>query len=108
MWYYVGKHKCIKSYGGETQSKGPHGRPRRRRKNNIKLDLEEIACEGVDWTHLVYDRDNRRPFLTQLGIEGDRNGIYGLGRKLLVSHEGLRSMDLVRQSVTSLFIKQRA
>jgi hypothetical protein len=25
--------------------------------NNIKMDVKEIGCEGVDWIHLAQDRD---------------------------------------------------
>jgi hypothetical protein len=33
------------------------GRPGRRRKDNVRLDLRELGWEGVDWIHLVQDRD---------------------------------------------------
>jgi hypothetical protein len=29
------------------------GRLRRRREDNIKIDLKEIECEGVDWIYLA-------------------------------------------------------
>jgi hypothetical protein len=32
------------------------GRPRRRCEDNIKMDLEKIGLEDVDWIHLVQDR----------------------------------------------------
>jgi hypothetical protein len=32
------------------------GRPRRKWKDNIKMDLKEIDCEGVDWINLAQDR----------------------------------------------------
>jgi hypothetical protein len=32
-------------------------RPRRRWKDNIRMDLLEIGWEGVDWIHLAQDRD---------------------------------------------------
>jgi len=34
------------------------GRPRRRWKDNIKMDLQEVGCEGVDWIELAQDRDS--------------------------------------------------
>jgi hypothetical protein len=37
--------------------KSPLGRPRRRQENNIRMDLREIGWKGVDWIHLVQDRD---------------------------------------------------
>jgi hypothetical protein len=33
------------------------GRPRRRWKDNIRINLREIGCEGVDWMRLVQERD---------------------------------------------------
>jgi hypothetical protein len=37
---------------GIPKEKRPLGRPRHRWKNGIKLDLEEMGVEGVDWIHL--------------------------------------------------------
>jgi hypothetical protein len=33
------------------------GKPRRRWKNNIKMDLQEVGCGGMDWIELAQDRD---------------------------------------------------
>jgi hypothetical protein len=36
----------------------PEGkRPRRRWVDNIKMDLREIGCDGMDWIDLAQDRD---------------------------------------------------
>jgi hypothetical protein len=35
----------------------PLGRPRRRWENNIRIDLQEVECEGVDWIELAQVRD---------------------------------------------------
>jgi len=43
---------------GNPEGKKPLGRPRRRWKDNIKKDLQEVGCGGMDWTELVHDRDN--------------------------------------------------
>jgi hypothetical protein len=32
-----------------SERKRPLGRPRRRRVDNIKMDLREIGCGGTDW-----------------------------------------------------------
>jgi hypothetical protein len=34
--------------------------PRRRWKDNIKMDLQEVGCEGTDWHELAQDRDRCR------------------------------------------------
>ena len=35
-------------------------RPRRRWKDNIKMDLQEVGCGGIDWIELAQDRDSWR------------------------------------------------
>jgi hypothetical protein len=45
---------------GNPKGKIPLGRPRHRWVDNIMLILEEIGCDGVDWTGLAQDRDKWR------------------------------------------------
>ena len=42
---------------GESEGKRPLGRPRRRWEDNIKMDLQEVECGGMDWIELAQDRD---------------------------------------------------
>jgi len=35
----------------------PHGRPRHRWEDNIKMDLQEVGCGGMDWIGLAQNRD---------------------------------------------------
>ena len=42
---------------GKSDGKRPLGRPRRRWKDDIKIDLREVGCRGVDWIELAPDRD---------------------------------------------------
>ena len=42
---------------GNPEGKKPLGRPRRRWENNIRIDLQEVGCEGVDWIELAHYRD---------------------------------------------------
>jgi hypothetical protein len=36
---------------------GRLGRPRHRWEDNIKMDLQEVGCRGIDWVELAEDRD---------------------------------------------------
>jgi hypothetical protein len=39
------------------EGKRPRGEPRRRRQNNIKVDLKEVICKVVDWIYLVQEKE---------------------------------------------------
>jgi len=41
---------------GKPEGKRPLGRPRRRREDNIKTDLQEVGGGFVDWMELAQDR----------------------------------------------------
>ena len=43
---------------GKPGGKRTIGRPRRRWENNIKMNLQEVGCGGVDWIDLAQDRDS--------------------------------------------------
>ena len=45
---------------GKPEGKRPHGRPRRRWEDNIKMDLQEVGCGRMDWIELAQDRDRWR------------------------------------------------
>ena len=45
---------------GKPEGKRPLGRPWRRWKDNIKMDLEVVECGGMDWIELAQDRDRWR------------------------------------------------
>ena len=42
---------------GKPAEKRPLGRPRHRWEDNIKLDLQEVGCGGMDWIKLAQDSD---------------------------------------------------
>jgi hypothetical protein len=45
---------------GKPEEKRPPGRPRRKWVDNIKMELREIGCGGMDWIDLAQDRDQWR------------------------------------------------
>jgi len=49
---------------GKPEEKRPLGRPTRRWEDNIKMDLQEVGCGGMDWIELAQDRDRRRALVT--------------------------------------------
>ena len=45
---------------GKPEGKKPLGRPKSRWEDNIKMDLQEVGCGGVDWIEMAQDRDRWR------------------------------------------------
>jgi len=48
---------CIQGCGGEPEGKRLLGRPRYRWEDNIKMDLQEVGCGGMNWIKLAEYRD---------------------------------------------------
>ena len=53
MWRVWGR-------GKEPEGERPLGRPRRRWEDNIKMNLQEVGCGGMDWIELAQDRGRWR------------------------------------------------
>ena len=51
---------------GRPEAKRPLGRPRRRWEVNIKMDLQEVECEGMDWIDLAQDWDRWQALVNRL------------------------------------------
>jgi len=45
---------------GKPEGKRPLGRPRRKWEDNIKMDLQNVGCGGMDWIELAQDRGRWR------------------------------------------------
>jgi len=45
---------------GKPEGKRQLERPRRRWEDNIRMDLQEVGCEGMYWIDLAQDRDRWR------------------------------------------------
>jgi len=48
---------------GKPEGMRPLGRTRRRWKDNIKMDVQEVGCGGMDWIELAQERDRWRAFV---------------------------------------------
>ena len=60
-------HEIIEVYRvlvGKPEGRRPLGRPRRRRVNNIRMDLQEVGCGYMDWIGLAQDRDRWRTLVS--------------------------------------------
>ena len=49
---------------GKPEGRRPLGRRRRRRVDNIRMDLQEVGCVYVDWIRLAQDRDGWRTLVS--------------------------------------------
>jgi len=47
---YMGESRGVyRVLVGKHEGKRPLGRPRRKWEDNIKIDLQEVGCQGMDW-----------------------------------------------------------
>ena len=51
---------------GKPEGKSTLGRPRRRRKDNIKIDLVEVGMGCGDWMELAQDRNRWRALVSTI------------------------------------------
>jgi hypothetical protein len=54
------KRNAYRILVGKPEGWRPLGRPRQRWNENIEIDIREIGYVGIDWIHLVQDRDQWR------------------------------------------------
>jgi len=57
---YTGKRGVYMVLVGKPEGKRPLGRPRRRWEDNIKMNLQEVGCGGMDWIDLAQEWDRWR------------------------------------------------
>jgi len=54
---------CTGFWWRKPEGKRPLGRPRHSWEDNIKMDLQDVACGVMDWIELAEDRDRWRAFV---------------------------------------------
>ena len=52
------KRNAYRAVVGKRGGQRPFGRCRSRREDNIKMDLSEMGCEGLDWINVTHDRNS--------------------------------------------------
>jgi len=65
------RNKSWKIKKNKPEEKRQLGSPRCRWEDNIKMGLQEVECEGMDWIELAQDRDRWRAIviaIMNLGI----------------------------------------
>jgi hypothetical protein len=50
---------------GKPEGNRPFGRPRHSWEDNIKMDLQEVVCEDMDWIELAQDRGRWRALVNE-------------------------------------------
>ena len=65
MWrVWARKEGLYRVLVGKPEGRRPLGRPRRRRVDNIRKDLQEVGCGHVDWIGLAQNRDRWRALVS--------------------------------------------
>jgi hypothetical protein len=63
----MGEGRCVyRVLVGKSEGKRPLARPRYRWEDNIKMDLQEVGCGGMDWIGLAQDRDSWRALVNAI------------------------------------------
>jgi hypothetical protein len=67
MWRGLGRREaCIGFWWGNLRERDHWADPGvGGRIDNIKMDLQELGCGGVDWIGLAQDRDRRRALVNE-------------------------------------------
>ena len=62
----MGRRGVYRVLAGKPEGMRPLGRLRHRWEENIKMDLQEEGCGGMDWIELAQDRDRCRALVNAI------------------------------------------
>jgi hypothetical protein len=82
---------------GKPKGKKPREWLKRRGGDNIKVDLNDLGWQRVDWINLVEDREKSRAVVTKLWTSGFNRmqRISGLAEQHLACQEGFHSVESI-------------
>jgi len=60
------RRSVYRIFVGKPEGRRPLGRPKRGWENNIKMDLQEVGCGGIEWIELAQFRDRWRTIVSAL------------------------------------------
>jgi hypothetical protein len=79
-----------KMFVGNNEGEGPVRRPRPKWEGSIKMDLQEIGCEDVNWVHLLQDRVRWRSVLNLI----TNRRVPGEAGNVLTTYATITTSDL--------------
>ena len=65
----MGEVRCVQGFGvwwGNLRERDHLEEPGVHANHNIKMELQEVGCEGLDWINLVQDRDRWRALVNAI------------------------------------------
>jgi hypothetical protein len=85
---------------GGTEGRRPLGRIRRRWEDNIKMDLQDMGWESMDWIAVAQDRDMWRALVKAvMKLTVSKHAGNFMTEDLLATQEGPFRKELVSQIV---------
>jgi hypothetical protein len=66
MWHVVCWRNIYRVLVGRPDGKKALGKPGHRWEDNIKVDLQEAGCKGMNWISLGQNRDRWRPLVSEV------------------------------------------
>jgi len=67
MWHVWARvEACTGFWWGKPEGRRPLERNRLRLEDNIKMDLQEVGCGGMDWIDLGQDRNMWRALVNEV------------------------------------------